>query len=68
VVSYPTTLLELARLFTSEAYAPLSINWVNAAIAQLPPAPVPDTVELIEMDERYTFVGRKKRSLLDDPG
>ncbi len=44
------------------------INWVNAAIAQLPPAPLPDTAEGIEMDELYTFVERKKRGLRDDIG
>jgi transposase-like protein len=44
------------------------INWVNAAIARLPPAPVPNKVEVIEMDELYTFVERKKRGLPDDPG
>jgi transposase-like protein len=44
------------------------INWVNAAIAQLPPAPLPETAEVIEMDEMYTFVKRKKRSLRDDAG
>ena len=36
------------------------INWVNAAVAQLPPAPLPNRVEVIEMDELYTFVERKK--------
>src|SRR4026209_2572802 len=37
------------------------INWVNATVAQLPPAPLPETAEVIEMDELYTFVERKKR-------
>ena len=36
------------------------INWVNAAVARLPPAPLPQRVEVIEMDELYTFVERKK--------
>jgi len=44
------------------------INWVNAAIASLPPAPIPETAEVIEMDERYPFVERKKRGLPDDAG
>ncbi len=44
------------------------INWVNAAIAQLPPAPLPPTAEVIEMDELYTFIERKKRGLPHDPG
>jgi transposase-like protein len=44
------------------------INWVNATVAQLPPAPLPETAEVIEMDELYTFVERKKRDLPDDIG
>ncbi len=44
------------------------INWVNATIANLPPAPIPEMVEVIEMDELYTFVERKKRGLRDDAG
>ena len=36
------------------------INWVNASVAQLPPAPLPDQVEVMEMDELYTFVQRKE--------
>jgi transposase-like protein len=42
------------------------INWVNAAVAQLPPPAMPETAEVIEMDELYTFIERKKRSLRDD--
>jgi transposase-like protein len=36
------------------------INWINAHSAQLPPAPVPDTVTVVEQDELYTFIGHKK--------
>jgi transposase-like protein len=35
-------------------------NWVKAYAAQLPPAPLPEEVETIEMDELHTFVERKK--------
>jgi transposase-like protein len=35
-------------------------NWVKAYAAQLPPAPLPEEVETIEMDELYTFVEHKK--------
>jgi len=36
-------------------------NWVNAHAAQLPPAPLPEAVETIEMDELHTFIEHKKR-------
>lgn len=35
-------------------------NWVKAYAARLPPPPMPDEVETIEMDELYTFIGDKK--------
>ena len=35
-------------------------NWVKAYAAQLPPAPLPEKVETIEMDELHTFVEDKK--------
>lgn len=35
-------------------------NWVNAHAAQLPEAPLPEHVEMIEMDELHTFIERKK--------
>jgi transposase-like protein len=35
-------------------------NWVKAYAAQLPPAPQPDKVDVVEMDELHTFVERKK--------
>jgi transposase-like protein len=38
-------------------------NWVKAYAAQLPPAPLSDEVETIEMDELLTFVGEKKPGL-----
>ena len=38
-----------------------SINWVNAAANQVPATmPVPEHVETVELDELFTFVGRKK--------
>ena len=37
------------------------INWVNAYIASLPDqTPQPERVTTIEMDELFTFVGKKK--------
>lgn len=36
------------------------INWVNAYASRLPEAPTPDDVEIVEMDELYTFIGEKK--------
>jgi transposase-like protein len=38
-------------------------NWVKAYAAQLPPAPLPEVVETVEMDELFTFVGEKKSGL-----
>lgn len=35
-------------------------NWVNAHARQLPPAPVPEQSAVSELDELFTFVGRKK--------
>jgi len=35
-------------------------NWVNAYAAQLPSAPQPENVDIIEMDEVFTFIGEKK--------
>lgn len=35
-------------------------NWVKAYTAQLPPAPLPDEVETMEMDELHTFIEHKK--------
>jgi transposase-like protein len=36
------------------------INWVNAQAERVEQAPVPDQVETVEMDEVFTYVGRKK--------
>jgi transposase len=35
-------------------------NWVKAHAAQLPAAPLPQQVEIIEMDEIHTFIEYKK--------
>ena len=35
-------------------------NWINAYVAQLPPAPVPHKPQVAELDELYTFLKRKK--------
>jgi len=35
-------------------------NWVNAHVAQLPAAPLPEQIETIEMDEVHTFIEHKK--------
>lgn len=36
------------------------MNWVKAYTAQLPPAPLPAEVNNAELDELFTFVGKKK--------
>jgi transposase-like protein len=38
------------------------MNWVKAHVAQLPEAPVPAErpLHIVEMDELFTFVGKKK--------
>ena len=36
------------------------MNWVKAHADQLPPAPRPEQVENAELDELFTFVGKKK--------
>ena len=38
------------------------MHWVKAHTAQLPDAPVPDEepLHIVEMDELYTYVGKKK--------
>jgi transposase-like protein len=35
-------------------------NWVNAYATHLPDAPQPEDVDIIEMDEVFTFLGEKK--------
>jgi len=37
-------------------------NWVKAHSEQLPNAPVPTTPDTVELDELFTFVGKKKTS------
>ena len=44
------------------------MNWVKAYGDQLPPAPQPTEVVVVEMDELYTFIGSKKHNLPDDDG
>ena len=39
-------------------------NWVKAHSDQLPSAPIPEEVDIIEMDEMFTFVGEKKSKSL----
>jgi hypothetical protein len=35
-------------------------NWVKAYAVRLPPAPLPDEVEAMEMDELHTFIEDKE--------
>lgn len=35
-------------------------NWVKAHAHRLPPAPLPVQVEIVEMDELFTFIETKK--------
>lgn len=35
-------------------------NWVQHYTAKLPPAPLPEKVRKAELDELYTYVGKKK--------
>ena len=35
-------------------------NWVNQYTAKLPAAPVPKKVRKAELDELYTYIGKKK--------
>jgi transposase-like protein len=35
-------------------------NWVSQYTAKLPKAPLPEKVKKAELDELYTFVGKKK--------
>ena len=36
------------------------VNWVKAYTAQLPAAPLPEKPRTAELDELYTFIGKKK--------
>lgn len=35
-------------------------NWVKAYTAQLPSAPLPNEVDIVEMDELHTFIEKKR--------
>ena len=35
--------------------------WVQAYAKEIPNAPVPERVEVAEMDELFTFIGNKKK-------
>lgn len=35
-------------------------NWVRAYASQLPTAPLPEDVDIAELDELFTFIGSKK--------
>jgi len=52
--------MNLRRIARTLHVNPQSVaNWVKAHAAQLPPAPVPATVETVELDEVFTFVEKK---------
>ena len=38
------------------------LNWVKAFAAQLPNAPLPEDLHIIELDELYTFIETKKNA------
>lgn len=51
----------LRRIGRQLGVSPQSVlNWVRAHAAQLPAAPQPEEVQVVEMDELHTFVERKK--------
>lgn len=51
----------LRRIGRQLGVSPQSVaNWVKAYTAQLPPAPQPEQVEVVEMDELHTFIEHKK--------
>lgn len=53
--------MNLRRIARHLQVSPQSVaNWVNAYVAQLPPAPLPEGIAVVEQDELYTFVGAKK--------
>lgn len=41
--------------------------WVNAYAQEIPPVPVPDEVEVAELDELFTFIGDKKTKSISSP-
>jgi len=51
----------LRRVARRLSVSPQSVaNWVHAHSAQLPPAPQPAEVTVVEMDELHTFIEHKK--------
>jgi transposase-like protein len=42
-------------------------NWVRDHVAQLPAAPMPETVETLEMDELHSFIEQKKTKSTSSP-
>ena len=53
-----SSLRSIARILK---ISPQSVsNWINAYVAQLPPAPVPQKPKVAELDELYTFLQQKK--------
>lgn len=42
-------------------------NWVSQYTTKLPPAPMPAKVKKAELDELYTFVGKKKTNSMFSP-
>jgi len=53
--------MNLRRIGRQLGVSPQSVlNWVNAHASGLPPAPQPDQVQVVEMDELHTFITHKK--------
>jgi transposase len=53
--------LNLRRVARQLGVSPQSVaNWVNAHAAHLPAPPVPEEVQVVEMDELHTFIEQKK--------
>jgi len=53
--------MNLRRVARHLEVSPQSVaNWVKAHAAQLPDAPQPEGVDVVEMDELHTFIERKK--------
>ena len=51
----------LRRVACQLGVSPQSVsNWVHAHSAQLPSAPQPGQVDVVEMDELHTFVEHKR--------
>lgn len=53
--------MNLRRIARQLGVSPQGVaNWVQAYVAQLPPAAQPEQVDVVEMDELHTFVRHKK--------